>query len=1004
MSNGTRATFAQHAIWFTEEAGVGGTAYHMPIGIRFNGAVDRSAVGEACAAVVARHEILSTAVDARDGVVRLIPAARKISVHYGDLTPGAVADEIGRPFDLRDGPLARIVLLQETSTRHLLLFTAHHLVFDGMSKDILVADLAAGYNAAVAGQPVDLGAAPAAHAEHEAAERAAVEADLPAAREFWRPRWAPPGDVVLPDLARVPASAEPGATVTFALEADLVRGLDALRAGLGLTRFEVLLTAVHQLLRRYGNPAQPVVVGLSTRTVTTADHIGLFVNELPVVVDADAATFRELAGRVRTELRALYRFRAVPLAHAAGGLRPAPSLTPVSVGYRRRGPEPAFTGVDSSVEWMMFNGAARNALHIQIVDAPDAVSVSLQHSPTAIAAAAVGRIGAHLRTLLASAVADPDRPHLEILPADEHNDVVRQWNLTRRAVPADTVVCIFAAQARQRPDAVAVVDGDRQLSYSELDAAATRLAMALRRRGVGPGRLVAVSLPRSCDAVVALLGVMRAGAAYVPIDPTYPAARRALILADAQPDLVLDDLATVEGTAAVAEGDTDVGALEPPAPDDCAYVMYTSGSTGQPKGVAVPHGALVNLLVGMGDLVGAAPEHQWLSLTSLSFDISGLELFQPLTTGGRVVVAPTALDGAGVLRLVRAHSVTHVQATPSGWHVLLEAGLGETGPEPIVALCGGEALPLDLARELRRRVGRLFNVYGPTETTIWSTAAEIPPEPEEVTLGRPIANTQAYVLDGDLLPVPVGVPGELYLGGAGVALGYLRRPDLTDERFRPDPFTPGGRLYRTGDVCRWRSDGQIAYLGRTDNQVKIRGHRVELGEIEERLRAHPDVAQVAVALRDEVLVGYVVARREPVEPALLRQYVAEALPSAMVPGTWMFLDHLPLTPNGKLDRNALPAPPDPASARAERAPGSSDSTIEVMREIWHDVLQIDDIGLDEDLFDLGGHSLTITRINSRIRQRFGVDVPLDAFFDTPTIAEISAVVVRLGGALAGGAS
>jgi amino acid adenylation domain-containing protein len=1001
VGNATRATFAQHAIWFTEEAGVGGTAYHMPVGIWFTGAVDRCAIGEACAAVVARHEILSTAVDARGGEVNLVPAARKISVHYGDLTPGAVADEIRRPFDLRDGPLARIVLLQESPRRHLLLLTAHHLVFDGMSKDTLVADLAAGYNAAVAGQPVDLGPAPPSYAEHEAAERARVEADLSAAREFWRSRWSGPGDVVLPDLVRVPAAAEPGATVTFALDAELVRGLDGRRTELGLTRFEALLAALHLLLRRYGNPAQALAVGLSTRTAAATDQIGLFVNELPVGVDPQAHTFRELAERVRAELRAIYRFRAVPLAHTVGGLRPAPALTPVSFGYRRRGPEPSFAGVDTAVEWMMFNGAARNALHIQVVDAPDGVTVSLQYAPAAIDTAAVHRIGAHLRTLLASVVTDPDQRRPEILPAVERDDVVRRWNRTERTVPpADTVVSLFAAQARQRPDAVAVVDGERRLSYSDLDADTSRLAAALRRRGAGPGGLVAVSLGRSYDAIVALLGVLRAGAAYVPIDPTYPAARRALILADAQPDLVLDGLGSLD--------DGDAGVLEPPGPEGRAYVMYTSGSTGQPKGVAVSHRALVNLLTGMADLVGASPEHRWLNLTSLSFDISGLELFAPLTTGGRVVVAPSALDGGGVLRLARAQAVTHVQATPSGWRVLLDAGLGEGGPEPVTALCGGEALPLGLARDLRQRVDRLFNVYGPTETTIWSTAAEIPAGPDEVTLGRPIANTQAYVLDGDLEPVPVGVPGELYLGGAGVALGYLRRPDLTGERFRPDPFTPDGRLYRTGDVCRRRADGQLDYLGRTDNQVKVRGHRVELDEIEERLRVHPEIGQAAVALRDDVLVGYVVARRGPLEPAALRRNLADALPAAMVPSAWVFLDRLPLTPNGKLDRAALPPPldhePAPAPALGERAPSGSDPLLQQMREIWQDVLQIAGIGLDEDLFDLGGHSLTITRISSRIRQRFGVDVPLDAFFDTPTIAEISAVVVRLGGAGAGGAS
>jgi amino acid adenylation domain-containing protein len=462
----------------------------------------------------------------------------------------------------------------------------------------------------------------------------------------------------------------------------------------------------------------------------------------------------------------------------------------------------------------------------------------------------------------------------------------------------------------------------------------------------------------------------------------------------------------------------------PPRPTDAAYVMYTSGSTGRPKGVVVPHGALANLLLAMRDLLGSRPDDRWLGLTSLAFDISGLELFLPLITGARVVIAPerAALDGAALDRLIRDEGVTHVQATPSGWRILLDGGVG--GGQPVVALAGGEALPPGLAGELRARATRLCNVYGPTETTIWSTAADLSTEGErigerlgwadrreahraslgEVTIGRPIANTSAYVLDDGLRPVPIGLPGELFLGGAGLADGYLRRPGHTADRFVPDPFGPaGGRLYRTGDLVRWLPDGRLAYLGRIDTQVKIRGHRVELGEIEARLLSHPGVAQGAVALRGDParLVGYVVPHRATSpEPVALRQHLAATLPAAMLPEAWVVLDRLPLTPNGKLDRAALPDPP----ARAEAGPppptapepGAGD-VVEQLQAIWRDVLDLDEIGLDEDLFDLGGHSLTITRISSRIQQRLGVELPLDVFFDTPTIAEIAVVVREMAG-------
>ncbi|MFC7760211.1 amino acid adenylation domain-containing protein [Catellatospora bangladeshensis] len=475
-----------------------------------------------------------------------------------------------------------------------------------------------------------------------------------------------------------------------------------------------------------------------------------------------------------------------------------------------------------------------------------------------------------------------------------------------------------------------------------------------------------------------MLAVLRAGAAYVPVDPSYPQARQELILADADPALIL------EGLDAVPQARPG-GAV----PAGTAYVMYTSGTTGRPKGVVVPHSALANLLLGMAEAVGSRPGDRWLGLTPLSFDISGLELFLPLVTGGRLVIASdlSALEGRAVAALIEREGVTHVQATPSGWQVLLEAGFD--GPA-VTALAGGEALPPDLARRLRARTARLINVYGPTETTIWSTADEIPDQPDTVTIGRPIANTRTYVLDPAGRPLPAGVWGELCIGGDGVADGYLRRPDLTAERFVPDPFGPG-RLYRTGDRCRWSADGRLVYGGRDDGQVKIRGHRVELEEIEAHLREHPGVAQAAVTLRGGELAGYLVPRDTAPDAAELRRHLGQRLPAATVPTSWTVLDRLPLTPSGKLDRAALPEPVlsrTAAPVRDTRASGD-DELVETLRAIWQEVLSVEDVGDDEDLFDLGGHSLTITRISVRITQQLGRDVPLDVFFDTPTIAEIA---------------
>ncbi|WP_117215548.1 non-ribosomal peptide synthetase, partial [Allorhizocola rhizosphaerae] len=876
---------------------------------------DHDALREACAAVVARHPALSRAVaDTADGP-RFVRAAAEVPFTEGDHSDARVRAEIERPYDLTRGPLARFALLRAAPERHLLLFSAHHLVFDGNSKDLLVRDLAAAYAGA------ELAPLP---------EIALGNGGDPERIEFW-------SEVNLPHLRHVPERAEPGATVEFTMApADID----------GLTHFEVLLAAVHVVLARYGNAGMPVSLGMSTRTAETRDHIGLFVNEPVLTVAPATGSLRDYASDVRRRLRMLDRHRPVSTT------RPVPALTPVSVGYRKRSPKPAF----EHVEWAMFSGAARNALHVQVVEGPEGWVVSLQHSPSAIPTEAVERIGRHLRAVLH---ADPsaDVARIELEPEHPWNDTARDYD------PHATVVSLFAEQVRLRPDDIAVVDDSGQsMTYAELDEASAQLA-----RRLPADALIAIRLRRSLPALVNMLAVMRSDSAYLPIDPDYPAARQEMVLEDARPAAILSENGLEHRTGEGVPG--------------AAYVMYTSGSTGKPKGVVVPHAALANLLLGMAETVGSTPGDRWLALTSLAFDISGLELFLPLITGGRLVIASEAraLDGRTVAELIRAQGVTHVQATPSGWRVLLESDL----PDGLTALCGGEALPLDLARQLRSRVARLINVYGPTETTIWSTAGEIPVDPERVTIGRPIANTRLYIVDSALRTLPVGLWGELCIGGAGVAQGYLRRPDLT-----ADKFVRG--MYRTGDVCRWTLDGQIEFRGRSDNQLKVRGHRVEAEEIETRLREHPAVAQAAVALRGDQLAGYIVARGAPPEPAELRRHLAATLPTALIPGLWQVLEALPLTANGKLDRAALPAislPRDPVSD--VDTGGDSDEIIKALQDIWQEVLSIDDIGPEEDLFDLGGHSLTITRISGRIVQRLGVEVPLDVFFDTPTIAEIA---------------
>ncbi|MFD0262357.1 amino acid adenylation domain-containing protein [Kitasatospora indigofera] len=1022
---------AQQGVWLTERLLATHEAYHLPLRIAFD-AVDPDALEHAVAALVDRHPMLATALVEQEGEVLLVPAGQRPALLRVDAGQDSAADfekrveqDAARPFTLGTGPAARFTLYRRPDGRAELLAVAHHAVFDGASKEILVNDLAAGYAAALPGavqqrpQAPAGPPAPAAPAPDAGAVRRAAQ--------WFGPRWAAATEPVLPGGARATTVAGPGESVSWTLDAAGREALADAAGRSGVTVFEFLLATLHGLLRRYGGEAVPVSVPLSTRTAEQAGEIGLFVNELPVhapVLDgagsdidpAGSTGFDHWARAVRAELRGGYPFRGVPFGAAVGALSPRVGLAPVSFGYRRRGPQAHFAGTTARVDWAVFNGTARNTLNLQVVDAPDGTVFALQHDPAVLAPDAARRIARHYATLLAGAIAAPETSlgDLPLLDAEEHRLVTEAFNATEQPYPADrTVLDLVREQAAATPDAVALSAGPDRVGYRELISRADRLAAGLRAAGAGPGTLVALHLHRTADLPVALLAVLATGAAYLPLDPGYPQPRLAAILADSGAALLLADQDPAPGLAAVAPAvlrldaalaagaaaAATTGPATPAAgPADTAYVLYTSGSTGRPKGVAVGHRALVNLLHSFAGRLGSGPQDVWLGLTSLSFDISALEIYLPLITGGRLVLAPDglAVDGAGLLDLIRREGVTHAQATPSGWRVLLSAGPGRTG---LVALAGGEALPLPLARELRAVVGRLFNVYGPTETTIWSTCAEIPAGPTAVTIGRPIANTRAQVVDSALRPVPVGVPGELLLGGDGVAEGYLGRPELTAERFVEDPYgPPGARRYRTGDLAAWTADGELDFLGRADNQVKIRGHRIELGEIEARLLEHPAVAEAAVAVRPDPageprLAGYLVTTGAPGPTAAeLREHLLGTLPAAMVPQVFVPLPAMPLTPNGKLDRRALPEPPPEAPAAPQGRPAPADELQEQLCGIWAEVLGLPEVGPEDDLFDLGGHSLTIIQISARIRQALGIEVDFDLFFDTPTVAGIADAV------------
>ncbi|MEU7042154.1 amino acid adenylation domain-containing protein [Streptomyces varsoviensis] len=979
------ASAAQSGIWFNESLADCGTVHNIAFTLRLDGDLDVEALRRACAAVLAAHRQLGCAIEDRAGVPHLVPAPVQPELVVEPERPDALRASTTAPFDLARGPLFRPVLQVIGARAHRLLITVHHIVFDGLSMETFLTDLAARYEAETAqGDPGPLPPVPEEAAD---AEEARIAAKLPAARRYWAEH--PPGDddVVLPGLEGAAHGVADGATAEFRFPAGLHARLGPLAERIGVSRYELLIAAFHALLFRYGNPTPVTALDLGTRTPDQRGHIGVHVNELPFASAPEAdAPFDEYARAVRAGLRELYQVRDVPLGRAGARVRPGVALAPVTLSYRRMGPAPRFPGLDASVEWQISNHTARNALRVELTDTADGLDAMLQYPPDAMTREGAESIGRHWLSVLGHLTAAPATPlaELPLLDRDARATLLTGWNDTARRYPARTVPELIAEHAARTPDAVAVVHADRRLTYAELDADAARLAARLRARGIGPGALVAVRASRTERLLVALLGVLKAGAAYVPLDAEYPSERLTYVLEDSGAVLELTDTDLAPPAADGPPAD-----LAPPAPGDLAYVIYTSGSTGRPKGVRIEHRALTNLLRSVQELLGARSDATWLALTSVSFDISGLELFLPLVTGATVVVASESQtrDGAELSALAARHGVTHVQATPTGWAMLLDSGFDVPG---VTALVGGEALPLAFARRLRPAVARLVNVYGPTETTIWSTAQEIGPDPDRVTIGRPLANTRVYVLDERLSPVPVGVPGDLYIAGAGLARGYVGRPDLDAERFPPDPYgRPGARMYRTGDRARYRPDGRLEFLGRSDDQIKLRGYRIELGEIESRLLAADGVDRAAVAVRDGRLVGYHVGAADA---GGLRRELAAALPAYMVPEVFVALDALPTTPNGKLDRAALPEPPE---AAAPSASDGSASPLEAVREIWCEVLRLPTLGDTEDLFDLGGHSITMTQISTRILERLDVDVPLSAYFDEPTVRGIAAVVADL---------
>ncbi len=965
-----------------------------------------------------------------------------------ETTARALAEaESGRSFDLAHGPLLRALLLRTAERRHLALLTLHHIVTDGWSTGVLVREVAQLYAAARTGRRPRLPALAWQYGDFAAWQRQRLAGETLAAElAHWRQRLAgAPAELELPfDRPRPEVPAHRAGSVPIRLAAAPAERLAALAQEERATLFMVLLAAFQTLLGRTSGQ-DDVVVGtpIANRTrLETEPLIGFFVNTLALRAElAGEPPFRALLAQVRETTLAAYAHQELPFERLVEELNPERSLarTPLfQVLFSLQntpGGSLELPGL-SLAPLPLAAGGAKFDLSLFVSQEPSGLFGDLGYDAALFDAASARRLAAHLEVLLAGIAADPDRPisRLPRLTAAERQQIFHEWNAVAptpdAAAPAGCLHELVLAQAQRTPEALAVVAADGRLTYGELAFRVGRLAAELRRRGVGPEVVVGIAAERSPAMVVGMLAILAAGGAYLPLDPSYPDERLAWVVADAGAALILATSAValhvagllerpagaaepagcpvvaIESVLAEAVG-REAGAPPPLArsagPQNLAYVLYTSGSTGRPKGVAIEHRSAVALLAWVGERYSAADLAGVVAVTSIGFDVAVFELFGPLAWGGTVLLAESALDLASPA-LAGAPStppVSLVNSVPSAFAELLHAGFAP--PESAILQIAGEPVPRALVERLFERAprARVFNLYGPTEDTTYSTVARIAPGDERApSVGRPISGERALLLDAHGEAVPIGVAGEVHLGGSGLARGYLGRPDLTAARFVPDPWGDGARLYRTGDLARFRPDGEIDYLGRLDHQVKVRGFRVELGEIEAALVNLPGIVQAAVLAAGEAaerrLVAYVGAPDGEVEAGVLREGLRRLLPPQMVPSAFVIAAALPLNASGKVDRRALVARGAAPLERAEEGvyEPPSNPMEELLAEIWKDLLGIERVGVEDHFFDLGGHSLQGVRLMSRIAEVFGVRLPVRRIFEAPRLRELALVVAE----------
>ncbi|TMQ65454.1 MAG: amino acid adenylation domain-containing protein [Candidatus Eisenbacteria bacterium] len=1035
----------QERLWFIDQMEPGNPAYNIHQASRLFGPIDAELMRRAVNASLARHEVLRTTFRVVDGrPVQVVAPSLEIDVPVTDLSRvpdgereaaalRAAVQAAAVRFDLERGPLVRVGLARLGPGDHVLTICMHHAVTDRFSFDIFEHEISRIYVALRDGGTAELPRLPIQFADFAAWQREELSGErLERHLAYWRDKLAgaPPVLEIPTDRRRPPVQTFQGARATIVYPDALLVALKAVAREANATMFMTMLAALDVLCWKYTSQ-RDLIIGsaIADRNRSETENvIGYFLNMLLLRATLDPVmSFRQLLAQVRETALGAYAHQDVPFATLVAELRPRqdPSRNPlIQVSFIYLDfpvlETPEYAGL-SSAPMDVDNGASRFDMTLACTELPGTgIHGYIEYNTDLYDRLKVERMLRHLGRILESVAAEPDRPlgEIEMLTAQEREGLTVRFNDTVRQADDACLHELFERAVTASPDQPALVFGRSVTTGGRLDAAANRLARRLREAGVGAGSLVPVCAERSPEQVVAVLAVLKAGGAYAPLDAGLPSGRLASMLADLSPTVVL-----VQRRLAPAVPQTGGAALleiEPawdeslerrhetpplPAPGDLAYVMFTSGSTGAPKGVMVPHRAIVNRLRWAQERYPIRPGERVLHNSSFGFDIAVWELFGPLLAGGTVVLPREGehKDPAALARLVRDERVAVAHFVPSLLRPFLDAPELAECRSLRAVFCGGEGMDRELHdRFFERLPGRtLAHFYGPTEAAISCLAWDCGPglAPGAVPLGRPVANTRVYLLDSSFQPVPVGVPGEIAIGGVGLARGYLARPDLTSDRFVPDPISgeAGARLYRTGDVAKFRDDGVLEFLGRSDHQIKIRGHRIEPGEIETALERIPNVRRAVAVARGEGaarrLVAYLVADGEAPDESALRAALRRSLPEVMIPAAFVALDELPLGAHGKVDRAALPEPGAPAASSSTVAPRTPAE--ELIARIWAELLRRDRVGVEDNFFDLGGDSLLATQVVSRVRSAFGVDLPLRRFFEGSTVAALAGMVEAL---------